>query len=303
MSEAINEIKKQAVGVLESAKTFIYSSARLLDRKRFSYHFENSSQLDVLNVLEQYQNSDGGFGNALEPDMRGPHSQPVTTEMAMGIMKELDRFDETMLAGVLTYLKSITIAGGGLPRATTDVNAYPHAPWWSTESDNIPSINPTGIIIGLLMGQTVRNDFKTEEWFQSHNSFLWRCLDDSVPSDYHDYLQWMYFLQNTPDRQKAQLFESKLDNWLAESGAIEKNPAATGYSHKVLDYAPKPNSYASRFVTEDEVVQSLRYLVQSQQEDGGWSISWPAVSVAAEQEWRGWVTVDRLLTLRAYGVI
>lgn len=301
MSMEIEKSEKNVV--LERARVFIYSSARLLDRLRFAYHFENGSREAVLKVLRAYQNSDGGFGNALEPDMRCPQSQPVTTEMALGIMDEMECYDEEIMDGVIAYLKSITLPGGGLPRATTAVNAYPHAPWWTTERDDIPSINPTGIIIGLLLRQKSRSDFLTEDWFQSHISFMWRSLGERKPSDYHDYLQWLQFLQNTPERERAIPFEHILDEWLQEPGIIEMNPAQEGYAHKVLDYAPSPGSYASRFVTDDEITHHLNYIVESQQEDGGWSVSWPTVSPAVEQEWRGWITIERLLALRSYGRI
>ncbi|MNJ56901.1 hypothetical protein D3C77_524650 [compost metagenome] len=173
---------------------------------------------------------------------------------------------------MLTYLKKITLEDGGLPRATTQVNAYPHAPWWTTEVDGVPSLNPTGIITGILLRQTQRSDFMEDPWFQSHISFLWRSLENNqVPQDYHDALQWISFLE--------------------------------GYVHKVLDYAPTPSSYASRFVTDTEVARHLEWLISTQQEDGGWGITFPAVSPAGEQEWRGWLTIERLKVLKAYGVI
>lgn len=72
---------------------------------------------------------------------------------------------------------------------------------------------------------------------------------------------------------------------------------------KVFDWAQTPESYASKFVSEHDLNKHLQALVDEQQEDGGWPISWPPLSTAAEQEWRGLITVDRLKTLRAYGMI
>lgn len=73
--------------------------------------------------------------------------------------------------------------------------------------------------------------------------------------------------------------------------------------HKVLDWAPHPGSYARKFITDSDLQNHLTALVGQQQEDGGWPISWPLVSPGAEAEWRGYMTVERLKTLRAYGVI
>lgn len=289
--------------VLEQGRKFIYSSARLLDRLRFAYHFENGGKEQVLNALRPYQNADGGFGHALEPDMRCPHSQPVTTEMAMIVIKEIDGWDSDLMDGVLSYLKSITLDRGGFPRATTQVNDYPHAPWWTTDQDGIPSLNPTGSIIGILQGQQVRRDLLNEDWFVKNISYVWECLENSLPGDYHDAAQWISFLGNeaTGTDPRAAKAKTALNDWLTGPKGIEKNPYAEGYVHKALDYAPAPGSYASHLITPEELDRHLDWMIGNQQEDGGWDISFPAVSPAGHQEWRGWLTVENLKTLRAYG--
>lgn len=286
---------------LERGRAFIHANARLLDRLRFTYLFENGSAEEVLTALRPYQNKDGGFGRALEPDMRCPASQPVATETALMVIREVHGFGAELMDGVLGYLREMTLPGGGLPRATTEVNKYPHAPWWTTEQDGVSSLNPTGSIIGMLLEQRERRDFIEEGWFQSHVGFLWRCLEQGLPGDYHDAAQWIAFLEHVPDRERAALYQSRLDEWLTGPNGIEKNPQVEGYVHKVLDYAPAPGSYASKLVSEQEINLHLDWLLETQQEDGGWALSFPAVSPAGEQEWRGWLTVEKLKTLKAYG--
>ena len=80
----------------------------------------------------------------------------------------------------------------------------------------------------------------------------------------------------------------------AESGA-------TGYVKKALDWAPTPEHPLRAFFRADEITANLDALVAEQRPDGGWPISWPALSPGCELEWRGWVTLDALLTLRANG--
>lgn len=298
-------MKNESRSVLERSKDFIYKNARLLDRVRFAYHFENGSKADILCALQAYQNEDGGFGNALEPDMRCPHSQPVTTETALLIIQEVGGFDSNvMLDGILSYLQGISLSGGGLPRATMAVNDYPHAPWWTTEQDGIPSLNPTGSIMGLLLGQSARTAFQTERWFQEHVSFIWRCLEESSagPGDYHDAMQWISFLETVPgEPERTAKYKGILDEWLTGSKGIEKNVDAEGYVHKILDYAKTPDSYAYRLLQPADIERHLDWLMADQQADGGWNINFPAVSPAGEQEWRGSITVDRLITLKSYG--
>ena len=56
------------------AREYIKENGRQLDRRLFAYHFEDGPAAGVTDALARYQNHDGGFGNALEPDLRTPAS-------------------------------------------------------------------------------------------------------------------------------------------------------------------------------------------------------------------------------------
>jgi hypothetical protein len=316
---------KVSSAVLENAKTFIYQNGRLLDRLRYEYFFENGSQEAVLTLLRAYQNADGGFGNALEPDIRCPQSQPVPTEMALAIMDDINAFDPAIIKGIARYLQQIAVLEtGGFPFVFRTARNYPHAPWWNTERDDIASINPTGNIVGLLLKQKAWTDFYEEEWFKRTLHYIVRYFDREEPEGYHDGIQWITFLEVVTDlldtndsvtdhsegkrvageyvdRDELKTYRQRIDDWLSRPGTIERNPRAEGYVHTVLDWAPQRDSYAAQFINEDELEEHLSHMIKSQQDDGGWLINWPAVSQACELEWRGWVTVERLKTLRSYG--
>ncbi|MWV42379.1 hypothetical protein GRF59_01935 [Paenibacillus sp. HJL G12] len=283
------------------ARDFIYANGRLLDRRRYEYHFANGTAVSVLNALRPYQNQDGGFGNALEPDMRTPESQPIATEYALMIMDEVGLWDAEMLTGVLNYLRTIAKAEGGLPRATTCVNEYPHAPWWTTDEDHSGSLNPTGRILALLYKQQVITGWEGEEWFTKCVDFVWRSIPFADKSDYHDLIHCITFLEHTPDRQRASEIISQVDEWLQSPGTIELDPGAEGYVHKVLEWAPAPGSYAKKWIKDEDVRLHLEYLIRHQQGDGGWGMSFPALSPGNEAEWRSLITLDHLITLQAYG--
>lgn len=289
--------------VLERARTFIYGNARLLDRRRFEFHFEGGSREAVLEALQAYRNEDGGFGHALEADLRCPQSQPVPTEYALHLMDEADGFDSPLLDGIGDYLSRIALPEGGLPLVFRSAYAYPHAPWWIVESDAAPSINPTGCVLGLLYKQQARPAIANAPWFERSVAYVWRHFAEQEPSHYHEGVQWIDFLLHTPERERAVGALSKLDGWLSRPGTIGRDPYAEGYVQTVLDWAPKADSYARKFVSDAELEVHLSALASRQQEDGGWPIGFPPASSAAVAEWRGKSTVDRLLTLRSYGVI
>ena len=55
--------------------SFMATHARLLDRRRFELVCGRAEPDEVLAALEGYRNPDGGYGWALEPDLRSPESQ------------------------------------------------------------------------------------------------------------------------------------------------------------------------------------------------------------------------------------
>ena len=61
------------------ARHFLKAEARPLDRALFEHRFEKAPAQVVLNALDAYQNEDGGFGRALEADLRTPTSSALAT--------------------------------------------------------------------------------------------------------------------------------------------------------------------------------------------------------------------------------
>src|ERR1041385_7124718 len=76
-----------------AAEQFVLRGARLLERRRFEWRFRGGAADAVVEALRPYRNDDGGFGNALESDIRGPSSQPVPVEKAFELLDEVGRFD------------------------------------------------------------------------------------------------------------------------------------------------------------------------------------------------------------------
>ncbi|MBB4703212.1 hypothetical protein [Sphaerisporangium siamense] len=77
-----------------SAERHPERGARLIDRSRFAALFRDGARTRALDALRVHQNSDGGLGNALEPDLRGPGTQPLPVEVAFRVFDELDAFGD-----------------------------------------------------------------------------------------------------------------------------------------------------------------------------------------------------------------
>lgn len=281
---------------LTQAQDFIWKYARLLERQEFVYLFKDGSKQPVLSALKAYQNADGGFGNALEPDKRNIESQPVDVEVGLQVLDRIGAFDDPLVQQVCDFLETITTPEGGVPFALPSVKKYPRAPWWEADDNPPASLNPTASIAGLLMKHQVDHP-----WVRRAEAYCWQAVAATETTQYHDVMPIVTFLENAPDRQRAQTELERVAKRIASADVVSYDPNAEGYIKTPLDWAPAPDHYLHRLFS-DEIIQSqLQALAAKQQPDGGWPISWTPVSMAVEYEWRGRVTVDALHQLRAYG--
>jgi len=280
--------------VFARAETFIWNNARLLERQRFAFHFKNGSRASVLAALSAYQNADGGFGHALEPDIRCPESQPVPTQHALEFLDAVG-FELEIVQRVCDYLITITTDEGGVPWLLPSAHDYPRAPWWNAAEPPTASLNPTAVITALLHKNRVDHG-----WLEQATAYCWKKIDGLQPTDMHEMGVVLEFLYHVPDRERAESALSHLAEQLFASGLVA-DAKATGYVRKPLDWAPTPQHPLRKYMREADVQAHLDQILASQEADGGWPIPWTAISASCELEWRGWITLGVLLTLRDNG--
>src|SRR5262249_46978828 len=161
-----------------AAERFVWLSGRVLERLRFAFLFRGGSRERVLAALRPYQNDDGGFGEALEPDFRGPVSQPATVDQAFRVLDELSGLHDPMAPRACDYPAPISLPDGcvraaGLPVMLANGPRYQHSPWW--EPDEGPpraSLLPTGGLCGLLHKHCVEH-----AWRARATAFCWTAID------------------------------------------------------------------------------------------------------------------------------
>lgn len=279
----------------ERARTFIYSQARLLERQLFAARYEGGSKAAVVSALQAYQNADGGFGNALEPDLRTPASQPLAVERAWVALDWIDAFDEALALRACDWLQTVTTPAGGVPFALASLEGYPHAPWMRPSPE--ASLNPTASLCALLLKHGVRHP-----WLTRATEYCWNALPGFESEQFHDIQPILDFLAHAPG--DADRVERETARWIAlaaRPGVVTLDPQAVGYVKYPLDWAPNPGSPLRSLFSDALIETHLDALAARQQPDGGWPINWQALSPAAEAEWRGWVTLEALNTLQAYG--
>src|SRR5258706_6136490 len=202
-----------------------------------------------------------------------------------------------MVIRACDYLITITTPECGVPYALPSVNAYPHAPWWTVEENPAASLNPTAAIAGLLLKYGIQHP-----WVETASNFCWREIAATDTIEFHTLMPVITFLEHTPDRARAEYELQRVASRLTQPGVIELDPNAEGYIQKPPDWAPTPQSFCRRLFDDETMKKHLTALADRQQDDGGWPISWEAISPAVEIEWRGGDTFECLLSVSTVGV-
>lgn len=282
---------------LDRAHEFLWTHARLLERRLFEHEFLGGSAESVERAALAYENADGGFGQALEPDCRTPHSQPEATRWALAVLDSVGRLTSERARRCCDWLGRVATPAGGVPFCLPTVEGHPRAPWWSASPE--PSLNPTGQLVALL-----RPHAPDHPWVRRAAAWCWKNGVGKPPQSQYDVHSLAELLAGDPDRERARPALDALGAELASGRIVPLDPAAEPPrpdTHTPLQFAPTPDHPLRRYFSDSVVRGFLDRLEASQQDDGGWPIDWPAPGISAVHEWRAIRTLEALRTLSAYG--
>ena len=294
----------------QKAKDFIFTSARPLEQALYRYHFESGSREDVWKALEHFQNSDGGFGHALEPDMRAPESSALATSHVLEILRELQTpADHPLVKKAIAYLVTTYDREKGVWRIlpkTTD--SSPHAPWWNQDRleetfDHFLS-NPRPELVGYLYTYSDLVPAELKARILADVLMHLGSLPNSVDGDVLLCYLRLYDTENLPADTRERL-EAKLPRMVAAS--VKTDPEKWGsYCLKPLWAIPSPDTpFAEE--SREALEKHLDYEIEQQCSDGSWTPHWtwgevfPEDWKIAEREWRGIIIVKTLRALSNFG--
>jgi hypothetical protein len=295
------------VDILDEAQDFLWRTGRLLERLRFEHLFRDLPAEPVLAALTAYRNPDGGFGNALEPDFRGPVSQPTTSDYALRILDEIGRPEPDLTRPLYDWIATVSTEDGAVPTVLANGAGYPRAPWWNPDPEQRPNLLPTAGLAGFLYAHRIEHP-----WREAATEWTWRALD-GIPGRLaagewllqvsYEARAGLTFLDSVPDRDRAIEVTDRLGKALHDAGAILTTPGDTTEGLAPLEAAPTPDSVARRWFDDATIEAHLDALPPARLEDGGWTVPWDMWTPAVEPEWRGIITVEKLRVLKAYGRI
>jgi hypothetical protein len=280
---------------LASAEQFVLANARLLDRHRLAALLAGAPAAAVLEALLAYRNFDGGFGNALEPDVRAPESEPTSTLHALEVLAEIHALGDPMVADAAAWIGSIADPDGGLPFVLSTAAAHPHAPWM------VPSGG--GSHLTFAIAGRLWEAGSSEPWLRRATEWCWAKLQR--PEELSAY--WVKFsldfLDNVPEPARAGAVIETLRPLLGADGSMLVPGGTENERLTPLMLAPRPGGRSRALFAEEQIEANLDQLEQAQQDDGGWTFDWLAWSPGQSVEWRGAVTLRALATLQVHGRI
>jgi hypothetical protein len=294
------------------AKDYLMTSGRPLEQARFEHLFEGGSLDEVATALTPYQNPDGGYGHALEPDSLTPTSGALATSVGLRALRDTGATaDHEQVRAAVGYLLATLDPQGKVWRIIpADANDYPHAPWWTDENDDLRErfgayeVNPRAELVGqlhryatlvpadLLDDLTERTIAVIEAGEQEEHALICAVRlaeTKELPARYRDRLA------------------PRVRELVKQTAALD-TAAWSEYGPQPLWYVSAPDSICASDLGE-AVQTNLDFLIAQQAEDGSWkpTFNWggmyPDDAPKAERDSTSVLTYNALAQLRAFGRI
>jgi hypothetical protein len=277
-----------------AAERFVLSNARLLDRHRLAVLLHGAPVEPVLDALRAYHNLDGGFGHALEPDIRAPTSEPSSTLHALMVLAGVGALDDPMVGEAAAWVATIAEPDGGVPFSLPASAAFPRAPFLGSPS-------PGGSFFTLALAGLLWTAGTDEPWLERATGWSWARLEQ--PGDLHAYgvKCALDFLDRVPDEKRANDAIERLRPHLEADGSIPVRGGAENERLTALTLSERPGSRSRALFTDEQIEADLDQLEEGQQPDGGWMFDFAVWSPGQLAECRGIVTLLALATLDAHG--
>lgn len=245
-------------------------NARELDLARWDFLIGKGEKQAVVDALAAYQNPDGGFGHALEPDCWNPNSSPLQTWTATTILREIDLYDPTnpLVASLVKYLLA-TLADGVWQTIIPSNNDYPRAPWWTFEpAAALWDYNPTAGLLGYLArtGTVLDDEIK-----KALASYLGRLIDNM-----HELRLFVDLCEDLDQINWQRADIDKMQEKLAEDCQAVVETDVNQWS----GYVTRPSAIVRTRLPSyldflrPMVEQEKEYLLETVDADGTWKVSW-----------------------------
>jgi hypothetical protein len=268
---------------IDRARDFVYQHGALWERALFAHLFENGSRDRAIRCLALHQNEDGGWGHAVEHDIRTPASHAVAVEFALGVMREFGLANPEIVARTAAWCDTNLSETGDFPLGEA-FHAYPRAAWWQ-EATSWPADAITGRLVALGAAPPRLRE-RTARWVAQNLS-----LDELRGLDTESWRYRLYHYANyllSVDAPEADTWRSAIVAKVVELARAQPDAeTALGWGWAA---ALPPDT-----IPRELIEKRLSVLAHAQAEDGGWPDPHGLL------QWRSLHTIWAVKTLREHG--
>jgi len=131
---------------------WLQTHGRPIDQAVVNYFRGKGDAKTVVDALKSYTNIDGGFGRALEPDVRLEGSSVLATTIALQKLSLINASSShPLVKGAMNFLKGcFNSEARAWDIVPPNVDSAPHAPWWDYKEVTHHMINPRAEIVGYM---------------------------------------------------------------------------------------------------------------------------------------------------------
>jgi hypothetical protein len=239
----------------------------------------------ALEALSAYQNTDGGFGRHLEPDIAAPNSNPFAARIALQILSSIGASPgEPLVQRLLDWLVRNQDDNGGW-RFSSATYEYDLAPWFAGWT--FPSLNPSL----NLAGYVARLELDAPD-LQRHTLVLFEelaSLDTIQDGGFYNVLPFAEYTPWVEHPDRNSYFAALVTRITATAEAGDYEDASHFFEH-----VGPANGPTARQLPPALIAAQLERIKAEQQPDGGWSTPY-------DDHWRSWATAMSAAVLASYG--
>lgn len=298
-------------------KQWVYRNSRPIELAIWQYHFENGTKDNVIKSLLFYQNTDGGFGHALEADLWNPNSSPYTTLWAINILNdiEFDQYDHPIVAGILKYFNDTPhVTNVGWDFSIPSNIEYAHAPWWSFNEDGnkTQNIGITAEVCSFIINAANKN---TSIYSKAINLIKALFNRLGVKSEYGElgingFIVLLESIISNKLDININIKQSKENLSKLVQESIEYNSSKWGeYTIRPSKYIRSPKNMF--YILNEKIVSTeLDYLIKTRNRQEVWNITWSWFDnndrfskefAISENWWKSYVAIHNLVILKRFG--
>ncbi|MDY0074787.1 MAG: hypothetical protein WC992_04735 [Acholeplasmataceae bacterium] len=284
--------------------------ARPLEIARARHLFSDGTLSEVMDLLKDYQNEDGGFGHGLEPDFLNPNSSAIQSWVAVNIIRE-HKVDQMhpVVQHLFTYLENTfddtIMRWHAIPKNNKD---YPHAPWWADEGP-LDSFNPSSSLAGFIIrygNPMTKIYFQAKKVCEEAMNYI---LNFDKPIERHTLRTLIEMLNDISDLYYTNtlFIKAKKEMILRLEEVIERDKSTwfTKYVNKPSSLIKNHPSIGSE-VYFNLLLEEIDEALKHQNEEHLWDITWKWADNDHVKEasfaWQGIIALDYLILIKDLGI-